>query len=733
MKRLALVVGAVLAVGCTSTNINPPPQVLSPNDILVVNPQDGGEAFLYIAATSGNELRVIDLGPSLLLQDFVRAPNPLEPMSIPVLDQPVALAVDTTYNSAGNQVTGPFVYVRGAGVQQISVVDTGQAAGSTAFSGQVEVERILTSGVVTALAAVGPTASHDGGGSELFAATYDGQAGTIWRYDIPLSLALKDAGAVIPAPTVVATTALGESVSALLTLPTDNRLVVATRTAADGGGRTMVLDTTGTEAPLALNFPAPVRLLRTHPAVPFGGEPDGGPALPSGYFTYGLLDESSCGGGKTCRGLMAVVTSTGQVATDGTGLPMLPIQDPQAGPIQGFDFIPGGALPNATLLYDGGCPNAFGSCQFGLLGVASTGGAQASGGSLGGELFFFDGVRMQLFGAPAPLVDGGIQLEELISPNGVAVLDAGPGLGFLPSTLVLQPGGTFSENLTITFQGLLPFLTNVGVSGFDGGFLATSLVAVQVSSDPAVPPVPLIEPGDFVSLTGLPGGGTCSDTVGQVVPPPAIPGIILTSALDGGAGLPPECQGFQSFTVSAGVLDPYIVAGSVSGFLGRVSAPGTFAGGAYYYRQPGVDVVVVDGGTTADGGSVDAGVAAAGVAPITFQMGPPDPQVELPDGGPGDAGPGAQYLTVLSAPFYHFYFWPDPTVFAGGLGIPAGLVPGALASYQLPNQDQSNLNFPEFVFVSYPARNGVLRLDPRDNVYPTTIASYLALLFFGGG
>lgn len=675
---LALLVTATLFAGCGTQNGAPPAQVLDPHDILFIQPA-GSHPLLVIAATGGNELRVVDLG--LARQDFVRAPNPLEPLSIPTLDQPVGLVADTSY-AGGAPVTGPYVYVRGTGAQQISVVDFS----TTSDGGFTEVNRIAAPGVVTALAARGPDSVNPS--SRLYAATYDGTRASLWEYDLPGVNAIH--GAALN-PSFLISTLPGETIAALLAIPSSPELVIATRASASGGGSTVAFNTS-TRGVRPLQFPAPVRFLKSHPAIASV------PPTPEGSYIFAILDEASCGGQLGCRGIMAVNTATGKVAIDGTGQPMIPLQT-NSGPITGFDLIPNGPLHTQVFFGDAGCPGSFGNCIYPLLGMATTAGTPDSAGTVGGEFFFFDAFRFQLFGDVIPLTDGGITGFSLLGADGVTSLIPIAGSGPDLSSLRLQTGAARTETLALVYEPILPQLQGIQSLSTDGGFLPTDGVTVRV--DPLSPPVSTVQPQDTVELSGITDSGVPNGLcdvkvrVSAVSVPPAIPGIILDSATP----IPPQCQGFTQFSVRANGPQPFLVVGSTSGYLGRVGPNQTFAGGSYYYHPDGFN-------PTTPG--------------FAFHMLGLDPQLT----------PDARYLIGVDAAFTNYFFWPDPALLSSG-GIPVGLVPNSVASWLVGDPGTTSV---EQIFVTYPARNGVLQLDlTRFVPIPNRIMPFNELFFFGAG
>ena len=142
---------------------------------------DGGQDLLFMTSADHSELRVLNLDPALNPRDFIRAPNPIEPLAIPVLPEPVALAHDTTWDPSGTEVAGPYVYARAAAGSEISVV-------TDAPSALVEYCRMEVSGIVTAIAARAPDLlSPVGAGttSLLYYATWDDTTAHLYEVTMP--------------------------------------------------------------------------------------------------------------------------------------------------------------------------------------------------------------------------------------------------------------------------------------------------------------------------------------------------------------------------------------------------------------------------------------------------------------------------------------------------------------------------------------------------------------------
>jgi len=157
----SLAVAALVACAQSST---PPPTNLSGTNSSAVS-----GSLLFVTSTRSNELRVLDLEPRAGLQrDFVRAPNPLAPLSIPTLPSPVELATPTRYGPLGQPLQGDWIFARGAGSASVSIV------GAVNCPQQLkEFARIAPrpDSVVTALTS---RLTADDRQAQLFFATFDG-------------------------------------------------------------------------------------------------------------------------------------------------------------------------------------------------------------------------------------------------------------------------------------------------------------------------------------------------------------------------------------------------------------------------------------------------------------------------------------------------------------------------------------------------------------------------------
>jgi len=114
--RPILAAATLCAVSCSQQALPPPAHIVATNSVALVND------LLFVTSPGASELRVLNLRASP--RDFMRAPNPLEPLAIPVLAAPTTLARDIEYNADGDidDTNAPYVYVQGAASAEISIV-----------------------------------------------------------------------------------------------------------------------------------------------------------------------------------------------------------------------------------------------------------------------------------------------------------------------------------------------------------------------------------------------------------------------------------------------------------------------------------------------------------------------------------------------------------------------------------------------------------------------------------
>ncbi|MBM4381635.1 MAG: hypothetical protein FJ086_20400, partial [Deltaproteobacteria bacterium] len=346
---------------CTQASSRPPARMQATQAL-----QLAGD-LVFIASSGKDELRVMDLSATPV--DFVRAPNPLEPLSVPVLRQPASLERDRGWERGADgrwaELPPRYVYAWSPGGTEVSVV------GAAREDGLKELRRVPLGQPITALAAaVGAT------GSTLYAATWEGGAAggaraTLWAVPLP---PVAEVGSAALAPRAVRTFD-GGRVEALAVLPGREALVVARRVpAAEGEGEVSFLEVASPQALVSLRFPGAVdaqvredcETLAANRAADVGGRRVRGDCgfgapvralevqadvagAPDAVRVFGLLDEATCASGVQCVGIEAVeLTRAGgegpavapRIAREAyTGLPMLPIR-PASGFITSFRLAP---------------------------------------------------------------------------------------------------------------------------------------------------------------------------------------------------------------------------------------------------------------------------------------------------------------------------------------------------------------------------------------------------------
>src|SRR4051812_28664210 len=116
MKRFVAAAFTLLALLGCSDQTTPPlnADIRGTNDLVVVGD------LIFVVATDRSELKAFNL-KATPVRDFVRAPNPLEPLGIPVVRYPVEVAKDVGY-ADGVEISGPYVYARSQASADISIV-----------------------------------------------------------------------------------------------------------------------------------------------------------------------------------------------------------------------------------------------------------------------------------------------------------------------------------------------------------------------------------------------------------------------------------------------------------------------------------------------------------------------------------------------------------------------------------------------------------------------------------
>jgi hypothetical protein len=171
-RHLALLAVAVAA--CSQSGVAPPTGLSGTSSSVVSG------SLLFVTSTRSNEVRVLDLEPRPGLQrDFVRAPNPLSPLSIPTLPAPVELATPIRYGPLGQPLQGDWVFARGAGSASVSIIGALNCPQQLKELGRIAPR---PDSVVTALAA---RLTADDRQAQLYFATFDGTDTTLWELLLP--------------------------------------------------------------------------------------------------------------------------------------------------------------------------------------------------------------------------------------------------------------------------------------------------------------------------------------------------------------------------------------------------------------------------------------------------------------------------------------------------------------------------------------------------------------------
>jgi hypothetical protein len=175
VKTRLLLAFLLSLVGCASSGVPPATQLSGTNSVVVVN------TLVFVTSTNSNELRVLNLIPTKpgLPRDFVRAPNPIRPLSVPTIPSPVEMTAPTRYGPLGQPLNGDWVFARSAGGSAISVVGAMNCPQQLRQLGALEPR---PDSVVTALAS---RLSLDDTQATLYLTTFDGQQSTLWEADFP--------------------------------------------------------------------------------------------------------------------------------------------------------------------------------------------------------------------------------------------------------------------------------------------------------------------------------------------------------------------------------------------------------------------------------------------------------------------------------------------------------------------------------------------------------------------
>jgi hypothetical protein len=200
-RRALLLGGALALVGCTQAALPGTGGLNGVNTVaavrvdgfdggVVVGAQYGQTAF--ITSTNSDDIKGLDLivTDSSQTRAYVPAPNPLQPLSIPTVNQPIELAPSVRYGPIqtsipffattgimdGQVLTGALLFVRGAASPNISVIGTANVPESLRQLTNGLLQQ--SAGVVTAISARMTTSEAN---VVLYYATFDGQDATVWE------------------------------------------------------------------------------------------------------------------------------------------------------------------------------------------------------------------------------------------------------------------------------------------------------------------------------------------------------------------------------------------------------------------------------------------------------------------------------------------------------------------------------------------------------------------------
>jgi hypothetical protein len=586
IRWLAVILLVALGAGCNQQPLGAVAQLVGPYDLIESND------LIFVTSADRNELRALNvtLAPNTTVRDFVRAPNPLSALGIPVLDFPVELARDQGPSLTSDDV-GPYLYARGDGQSAVSVVLT------TNPPTMHEVRRIFTAAPVTAIAGRAP--AGDGLPSTLYYATFDGVRGTLWQVALPPPDQITQA-TLAPAQIV---SVAGTAIRSVVTLPAPTEVAVAMLPTVADPRTAWVLDT-ATLATRTLNFPSAV--LRLFPQ-PGAVDPDSGnPVAPGpGERLFGILDDQYCVNVpvNNCPGFFVVDARPGQGGAevlDYTGNPM----------VLGL----GGGVPQGLVIVGGVSLN---NVKHALVGAFTTSGGhpQPTGGgapeTVGGQLYFFDAQALTHFDTDSDFATANTFLETAAG-NSKGSTDNGPQ-GVVPAE-----GAALDEEVSVTYQGVIPPLTDLfRVSGTDPTLnLPLGLETFAVTGD--------------LAMLGS-SQGPCQDNL-----PIIVTGTVATLT----GGVPPDCADQTLFSIrAAGGPSPFVVVGQVSGFMGRTGPGQSFAFPAdvserarrYYFHPPDYNPAV---------------------AQLTFNFVAGDTLAQ-----------NDRYVITVTSGYRPMFIWPDPTVF----------------------------------------------------------------------
>lgn len=522
--------------------------------------------YLFVASADTDDLRVLDMWrPGFLGRAFIGGPNPLEVLSIPVVDRPELLAADQGLNASGNLVTGAYLYVASSGGKALSVVDASRAGLVPMTPEPLPVGESITA--MVAWMGQGLTVLPNTG--TLYVATTDSDTGAIVAMRFPELGAdrAKLIQQVVPQP--VAQFPKETIMSMVMVPPWSGRvldgapfcarsacLAVATRGQAGKTGRTILIELESLRT-ATLNFPSAVNRL----APP-----------PDGIRLYGILNRETCDDA-TCGGVIGVDTSVG---TSAAGFPVLKDFTGQAmTALGGTDFPIDLALTlQAPLLQialsDAGIDLLL--QQHETLGFYSSGnGKLVPFDATVAARIDYDGRRPDIGFAQLNVVsnEGSYDVVSTsitrtpLGPAGASDVSstlyefdifADGGSYDLPNPLVLKiaDGYFVNQSVTISYEGTVPTFELLPV---DATLLPTVTFPVGRESRLRV--------GDYV-VFGAPDGDGGILECGESTVVALDAGSLASKELPNACGTVPTI-----YSVRAGPTAPVVIGGSVEGFIGR--------------------------------------------------------------------------------------------------------------------------------------------------------------------
>ncbi|MCY1077183.1 hypothetical protein [Archangium lansingense] len=701
MKRLIVslmvVAGALLSACTEEEEFRQTVGLAGPYDVALVQQDEGVPELLFVTSTDTNELRVLELAKEQVDRRFVRAPNPLQSLAIPVLPRPQSLTRDVRYDENGQERTGRLVFARSSGSTEISVV----AADHKELR---EVRRLRTPrmtgtsvGPVTAFAALAP--EQVGGQTRLYFATQETTGARLWLALLPdRERLLAEVDAEEDARTPVEVLPLeglvlpeNVAVNSLLVLPSpvgqDHPGVLAVATRGTGG--TVYRVDLGSKVVQTLNFGgAQVLYLATHGRTQYDVVVQTSKApktrvtesrtLEAGARIFGVLDPSNCSVLLQCTGVLAVDVATGQVAKDRTAL------DANDNLVSLYDMMSltsGAGLPTGlsvvtdrNLVVQSGEPmNVFDpdpanadrrrGPTLPVLGIVPLS---------NGTILFFDALNLIHLNVKA--IWTAEQTKN--TPTATTVLANAQGTTLDENTRdEITFSGTFGvtrdQTYVLTYQGILPEMSSVARAADD---------SFKVPFEPQPGLGQVVQPGDIiVLLSAETGGQVCATDVTVLAVQPRDADNKVTLVPSG--NLPPACADYDYFQVRAGGAQSLVVSSSSEGYVARLGAGGEVSRtGPYFFHPPGY-----------------AGLSEDVAVRLKVE------RQNLDDGDPGrgfvDLARGDRYVVTIDSHFLSYIISVDTSV-------------GDLFFFRLPGPVvQATVDNDDFAYIVYPSANGVLEVD----------------------